>query len=214
MPFKPSHALFAAGLFLSAAQAGAVTITFDELAEGATLSNQYAAMGAVFSPNAFTGAGGPSGEGWATNTDMTITSIDTGDVGGLGTPSLVSGNVLHSFGGWLNEDGDGSFSINFSTPVNSVSVDFAGVAAPGDVQLFAYNGSTLLGSIAGTEPNGQFTLSFAATSITRVAVTPGSFDDWVGVDNVVFAPVPEPTSYALMGLGVAALLAYRRRARA
>ncbi|MDQ2779320.1 MAG: PEP-CTERM sorting domain-containing protein [Pseudomonadota bacterium] len=213
MTFKTTHAAIALGLFLGAAQAGAVTITFDELAEGTTLSNQYAAMGAVFSPNAFTGAGGPSGQDWATNTDMTITSIDTGDVGGLGTPSLVSGNVLHSFGGWLNEDGDGSFSIDFSTPVNSVSMDFAGVATPADVQLFAYNGATLLGTVAGTVTTGQFTLSFAAASITSVAVTPGSFDDWVGVDNVVFAPVPEPASYLLMGLGLATLLAFRHRSR-
>ena len=38
---------------------------------------------------------------------------------------------------------------------------------------------------------GQFTLGFAAASITSVAVRPGTFDDWVAVDNLVFAPVPE-----------------------
>ena len=60
---------------------------------------------------------------------------------------------------------------------------------------------------------GQFTLSFSAASITSVRVTPGWFNDWVGVDNVVFAPVPEPATYAMMALGLAALLAFRRRAR-
>ena len=215
MSFRSTRAVFAASLLLGAAQAGAGNITFDDLAEGTTLSNQYAGLGAIFAPNAFSGPGGPSGNGWATNTDMTVTSSVTGDVGGLGTPPLVSGNVLHSFNGWLGESGDASFSILFSTPVNMVSMDFAGVGNPADVQLFAYNGTTLLGSVAGGPvlTGGQFTLSFSAASITSVAVTPGSYNDWVAVDNVVFAPIPEPATFALMGLGLAALVAFRRRGR-
>lgn len=212
MVFKPIQAAIAASLFLAAVQASAVTLTFDDLAEGATLSNQYAALGAVFSPNAFSGSGGPTGD-WATNTDMTIVSSTGSDVGGLGTPSLVSGNILHSFSGWLDENGDASFTISFGTAVSSVWMDFAGVSTPADVRLFAYNGATLLGSVAGSVLTGQFTLGYSAASITSVAVTPGTYNDWVGVDNVVFAPVPEPATYAMMGLGVAALLTFRRRVR-
>jgi hypothetical protein len=45
-----------------------------------------------------------------------------------------------------------------------------------------------------------------------VAVRPGTFDDWVAVDNLVFAPVPETSTYAMMALGLAALgIAARRR---
>lgn len=213
MSFRLTHAAIATGLYVAAAQAGALTLTFDDLTVGTTLSNQYATLGVIFAPNAFIGAGSPNGT-WATNTDMTIVDSAGGDVSDLGTPSLVSGNLLRSFDGWLDEDGDASFSIHFGGPVSSVSMDFAGVFAPGDVQLFAYNGATLLGSVAGTV-TGQFTLSFSAASITSVSVTPGSYNDWVGVDNVNFTPaqVPEPATYAMMGLGVAALLAFRRRVR-
>lgn len=197
---------------LAATPSWAVTISFNDLAVGAVLSNQYAAQGVNFSANAFTGPGSSSsGQAWATNTDMTIVSSTGGDVGGLGTPPLVSGNVLRSFAGWLDENGDPSFLISFSTPVTSMSLDFAGVFGSADVTLWAYDGATLLGTVSGTS-GGQLTLGFAAASITSVAVRPGTFDDWVAVDNLVFAPVPETSTYAMMALGLAALgIAARRR---
>ena len=220
MPFKFSAAL--AATLLLASQAQAVTITFDDLAAGTTLANQYASQGVTFSANAFTGAGSSgSGQPWATNTDMTIVSITGGstEVGALGTPALASGNVLHRYNGWLAEDGDPSFWINFSTPVSSVSLTVAGLGgnlyAP-DTRVFVYDGNTLLTTLTAALPNasvGQLDLSFAAANITRVAVAPGSYNDWVAVDNLVFAPVPEPGTYGLMalGLGAVGLAALRRR---
>ena len=210
---KPLFSMLGSAVLLATAPAGAVTLTFEDLAVGTILSNQYAASGAVFSANAFTGPGSStSGEPWATNTDMTIVSSAGTDIGGLGSPTLVSGNILRSFAGWLSEDGDASFKVSFTTPVNSFSAAFAGVSTSADVTLYAYNGSSLLGTVSGTA-TGQFVLSFAAASITSVAVRPGSFNDWVGVDNITFAPVPEPGTYALMAMGVG-LLAFRLRGRA
>jgi len=207
-------------LVLAAGHASAVTITFDELATGTSLSNQYAGMGVTFSANAFSGAGSSgSGQPWASNTDMTIVSIAGGstEVGGLGTPALVSGNVLHRYNGWLTEDGDPSFLISFATPVTSVSLDFAGLGgnlyAP-DSRIFVYNGATLLATVGATLPSasvGQLTLSYAAANITSVAVAMGSYDDWVGVDNLVFAPVPEPVTYGLMSLVLLAVAAAAKR---
>lgn len=213
---KTTFAAAAAGLLLAAGQASAVTITFDDLAEGAVLSNQYA--GVTFSANAFVDPTPSPTGGWATNTDMTITSSVSGDVGGLGTPALVSGNVLHAFGniytsaGWLSEDGDPSFLITFASPINSISAAFAGVSTPADVHLIAYNGATQIGDVTSAVTTGQFTLSFAAASITSVAITPGSFNDWVGVDNITYtaAAVPEVSTYAMMALGMG-LLAFKRR---
>jgi hypothetical protein len=148
--------LTAATLLLAVLDTGATTITLDDLAVGTTLSTQYS--GVVFSPNAFSGAGAPDGN-WATNTDMTVVSTTGSDVGVLGTPSLVSGNILRSFGGWSNENGDPSFRVSFAAAIDSFSADFAGVDTPADVRLFAYNGSSLLGSVVGSS-TGQFTLSF------------------------------------------------------
>ncbi|MCV2367858.1 PEP-CTERM sorting domain-containing protein [Roseateles oligotrophus] len=193
------------------ARADTTVITFEDLVEGALLSTQYSALGVTFSANAFSGAGSSSStQPWAGNTDMTITATD---LGGLGSPPLVSGKMLHSFNGWVAEDGDASFWINFSAPVGSVSMDFAGISKASDVRLFAYNGTSLLGVVSATALTGQQTLSFSAAAITKVAVAPGSHDDWVGVDNIKFAPaaaVPEPTSHALMAIGLMALLAKRR----
>jgi hypothetical protein len=204
----------------AASAADPVRITFDAddpiggLAEGATLSDQYAAFGVTFAPNAFSGPGGPVTD-WATNTDMTIATSPAGDVGGLGSPSLVSGNVLHSYGGWLDEDGDPSFGAYFSQGVSSFSADFAGVFYPDSVVLYAYNGSTLLGTASSVIESGQFTLSFSsATPITSVVVNNGAYDDWVGVDNITFtavSAVPEPSTYAMFGLGLGLLGVVRRK---
>lgn len=206
-------AAVATGLSLAAAQAGATTLSFNELAAGTTLANQYAALGAVFTPNAFTGPGSSaSGEPWATNTHMTVVSSQGPDVGSVGSSTLVGGNVLRSRPGWLSENGDASFRVSFSTPVTSFSADFADVTEFADVTIWAYNGTALLGSVSGTAA-GDFTLSYAAAAITSVAIRPGNYFDYVAVDNITFAPVPEPGSYLLMGLGLAVLALRRRRHR-
>jgi hypothetical protein len=218
---KTVFAAAVTGLLLAAGQASATLIDFNSLSEGTVLSNQYA--GVTFSANAFTGLGGPT-KNWATNTDMTITGSLSGDAGNLGLPSLVSGNLLRALGtglgpydgaGWLAENGDPSFSVTFSMAISSISVDFAGVSTPADVRLIAYNGTTLLGEAplsTITATPAQFTLSFSAASITKVAIVPGSFLDWVGVDNINYttAPVPEVSTYAMMALGMG-LLAFKRR---
>ena len=207
-----TRALFA-GLLIgcSTLSAGSITISFDAgdpiggLAVGTILSNQYAATtGATFSPNAFTGAGGPTGS-WATNTGLQIVSSTGGDVGGLGTPSLVSGNILRSFNDWLSENGDPSFAISFATPVLDFSATFAGIATSASTRIFAYNGTTLLTTVAAAA-GGQQTLSISGFGdITSVVVTPGDFNDWVGVDNVSFTPdagVPEPATLGMVGSAV------------
>jgi hypothetical protein len=204
------HALALAALTATTIDAGATIINFDNLAVGTTLSSQYA--GVVFSPNALVGSG------YATNTDMTIVSATGADVGfGLGLPNLVSGNVLRSFSAWLNETGDPSFRITFASAINSFSADFAGVFAASDVQLLAYDGTTLLSTVVGTSNNEQFTLSTAGNHITSVVVLPGTLEDYVVVDNVQYnaavAAVPEPSTWALSAFGLAFVGWAKRRRR-
>ena len=207
---QPWPAVLASICVWVAAPAAAATLTFDGLPVGTTLASDY--PGVLFSPNAFSGPGtSSSGADWATNTDMTIVDSAGGDVGGLGTPALVGGHLLRSFAGWASEDGDPSFLITFSAPIASITITFAGVTWPADVRLQAYNGATYLGVIVGTSADAQFTLTFSAASITSVAVAPGSFDDWVGVDNINYTPaVPEPAAWTLLAAGLGAL-ALRRR---
>ena len=212
---KTFLAVAAAGFLAMAGSAAATTITFDDLAIGTTLSNQYSGQGVTFSANAFSGAGGPTGN-WATNTNLTIVSATGSDVGSLGTPSLVGGNLLRSFVGWLGENGDPSFLISFGSAVNSVNLDFAGVAIPSSTRLFVYNGAALLGVVTGSV-KGQFTLGYSAASITSIGVTPGDFSDWVGVDNLTYTlaggPVPEPATWGLMLVGFGGLGTVLRRRR-
>jgi len=215
--------LFLATSALAGAPANAVptVITFDAgdpiggLGVGAVLGSQYAGYGVTFAPNAFTGSGGPTGN-WATNTTMSVVSSSGTDVGGLGNPSLVSGNMLRAFNGWLNEDGDPSFSAFFSGGINSFSADFAGVSTPADVRVLAYQGGTLLGTVVGSTV-GQFNLAFASSVLfDRIVIVPGSFSDWVGIDNITFdrsapADVPEPATMAIMALGLTGMAFARRR---
>lgn len=195
---------------------GSYLIDFENLSVGDTLDSQYAAWGVTFSASPYTGADSPTG-GWATNTDLTIVAVGGGDTGGLGTPSLVSGKILHSFGAWLNEDGDASILLTFSSPISAISVDFAGIATPSStgLDIFSTTGDyiTTVSATAG----GQQTLSYTGTNVGFVVLTPGDYNDWVGIDNisyVVAAAVPEPETYGMLALGLGVLaIAARRRQR-
>lgn len=209
-------------LLASTTSAQTFNLTFDPgdpiggLTVGTTLSNQYAAFGVSFTANAFSGAGGPTGN-WAANTDLTVVSSTGTDVGGLGTPALVSGNIIRSFDGWLNEDGDSSLTASFTVPVSSVSVTFAGISSAASTRIFALDSSNnILGTVV-APGTGQQTLTFTAgpgQTISTLQVTPGDFNDWVGFDNFSYtvAAVPEPSTIALVALtGVGIVAAIRRR---
>lgn len=190
---------------------GSYLIDFENLAVGATVDTQYSAWGVTFQANAY------SGGNWATNTDMTVVAVGGGNTGALGTPLLVGGNILHAFSGWLNEDGDASFALAFATPITQISIDFAGIATPSStgIDIFTPDG-TYVTSVFATA-TGQQTLTYTGSNIGFVGVTPGDFNDWVGVDNISFtfaAAVPEPETYGMLALGLGILgFVVRRRQR-
>jgi hypothetical protein len=198
---------------LFASNAFATLITFDELSEGEILSNQYAGLGVNFSAGhvPIAGLSSPTGT-FATNTSMEVTSATGTDVGALGEPNLVSGNVLHSFSGFLSEDGDPSFTITFNNAIDSVSLDFAGVAVPSSSRLIAVSGGSIVASVEATTSNIQETLSLTGIYVNEIIVTPGEFFDWACVDNLRFTEaVPEPASMVILGGAALAAISRRRK---
>jgi hypothetical protein len=200
----------------SVASAQTFNIDFNSLTEGAVVSNQFAgATGATFSPGGFSGAGGPTGT-WATNTGMAVTANDVGGFG-AGSPA-PTGMLLHHFSDWLAEDGDGVFTIDFSSPITSFSATFAGIATPASTRIFAFNSSNAqIGLVSASGSNGVQRLSLnGLANATKIIVTPGDFNDWVGVDDISFtlaagAAAPEPGSLALLGLVALPGIALLRR---
>ncbi len=195
-----------------AASANATLIDFNSLAEGTIVSNQFAGVtfaagtGGLTVPNAVS-----TTQGFATNTGLGVTLTD---LGGLGTPNLMSGMVLHRFNAdWLAEDGDPVFVMTFTGNVTDISIDFNGMSTPASTGIFAYAGGSMVASIFATSTTGGQTLSLTGlTGVTQIAVTPGDFGDWVGVDNINYtvSTVPEPASFAVLGLGALALIRRRR----
>jgi len=191
----------------------ATSINFDDgaVSEGSTLSNQYAGLGVTF----VSGANGHSvpnwsgtSQGFATSTDLTITSTDVG--GGLGSP--MSGKLVHSFGGWLNEDGDPVFTMIFSGDVTSFSLYAGGIFDAGATGLYAFNaGGTQIGSVVAAGTNVQKLDLGALAGAREIVMTIGDFGDWVGADNIEFQMVPEPFTMATLGLGLAAMLRRRNK---
>jgi hypothetical protein len=163
------------------------TITFDEvgLASGTVVTNQYAGLGV-----SFTGT-------WQNNT-----------YGGV-FPN-ISGGALTDFQPNFCPCGP-TFEIAFTNPVSAAV--FAFVTNPGTSTLTSYLGATLVESANfSTGGNGEFT-GFTGSFFDRIVVSPGGGNFASVIDNLEFNTVPEPTTLALLGAGLVALRARRRRAR-
>jgi hypothetical protein len=197
-----------------AGNALAVVITFDESgrADGDILSNQYAGVTFSAGLGGATGVTDPvvTGEGFATNTSLELTTTDIG----AGVTAPISGRLLHSFGGWLSEDGDPVIRIDFADPINAISIDFGGVFNPASTGIYAINGSNAAVASAFASATGSSTVSLSGFGqVSSIVVTLGDFGDWVGADNINYTPVPvpEPMTMGALGLGVAALLRRRKK---
>ena len=209
------------------AQTASHLITFDTdakgnaIAEGTTIAEQYAAWGAHFVPNVVSGPSDSYGDFFGTNTDMTATATDF-DPNWLSyadTTDLPTGNILHGFTGYNNENGDPNFWISFDRPTINVSLDLYGAVADDLYGLDANLNFVSFGKLT-------FSPTFASAHVTldsndsiRYLVIAGStdsfnYDAWTGVDNIRFTSVPEPGSVAmLLGISVAGVGCFWRRRR-
>ena len=143
--------------------------------------------------------------------------------GGTGTAGHVPVGV-----GVLTEGGDEHFTVTFDTALGFVAMD---VLLNGltdtrpDVDIVPYikffNGSTLLGTVSWTNENDRRFLGFIGDSdVTSFEFfTYGGSRINTGIDNLVggslrTSSVPEPGTFALLGLGLAGLGLSRRRGAA
>ena len=219
-----SLSAFVIGGFLGwSASASAVVVNFDNgsVVAGNMLSNQYASQGVTFA------AGGgqyqgvvdpPTGSSFATNTDLTISQSSAS----LGEGAPLSGLVLRSEAGFNQENGNPVFTMTFSAPLATLSLDFGDVTsayqyAPAIFALQPNNNAVQIALEPGTQ-NGTSTAVGIPTGVTKIIVVPGGSDDFVAVDNLNYtfaaaAGVPEPTSIAasLVGLGLLGFVWKRRQ---
>jgi hypothetical protein len=95
--------------------------------------------------------------------------------------------------------------IAAGNPVQLEIVGWTGTATDFP-SAFAAGGNVLLGWAGDTKSGGMFTwLNDTGTAQTAATLTAGAFN------GLVLAPIPEPSTFALAGLGAAALLIFRRR---
>jgi len=163
----------------------------------------------------------------------TTVSADTLDFSGLplgpqGTTVLVLPNAtITSFGSNLYVGAAGidheicaltgggnceaDLKVDFSTAVNSLSFVASGYN-PGDhVDVNIFDGATLLGTV-GLSSDGLVDLS-AFSHVTSLYMDDSSTGAGFAYDHFVFAPVPEPETYAMLlaGLGLLGFVARRRK---
>jgi hypothetical protein len=152
-----------------------------------------------------------------TNNGLTAAFSGSGAVCASGSQlSSLYGNVLIQ--GYCDASGPGAIAIAFSQPLSSLSFDFATAGGANSIVVEEFSGGTELSTTGfnSTVPpsyyNGE---GFVALS--------GNFDgvvitslDYIALDNLdavpTTAPMPEPSSLALLGtsvIGAAGLL--RRR---
>jgi hypothetical protein len=181
---------------------GGTVITFDDVPAirlGNNLSDvireEYAGLGVHFNRDGrFSGI-----------VRMGLSQGDPGnwDLEGSNGPQFLGHNVYGRTG-----------LIEFDWPVMSFKIDAAHAHDVGvqNLTFRAYDATGLLESVTlpSSVPGVWQTISLSAAGITRIEYSSGqSF----ALDNMVFAPVPEPSTLALLSVGSLGLLAYVWRRR-
>ena len=207
-----------AGLAVMSAAAGAQAMTFTEgFDDVASLpSNGWALVNA---------SSAPVGTDWFQGNPGVFTAAAGADDAYIAASFLSTDNPTGAISNWLMTPAlllDGTSTVSFQ--VRTAGEDFLDslevrLSTSGDSTSVADFG-TLLGSFSASSATGWVGLSFAVGALTGVTEGRIGFrylvDDvsvngsYIGIDSVSITAVPEPGTYLLMGLGVAALLLRRR----
>jgi hypothetical protein len=189
-------AAFLCAAALASANASAVSIDFETLADGSAVTNQFTGAGLTFSNAISLKAGFSLNE--------------------LEFPPH-SGSVV------VSDDG-GPMTLLFSSPVTQVSAFFT-YAMPLtltawdaldvllDSTLSLYSTNAALSGDPGSSPNEFLQLAFAS-GISKLTVTGDAGGGSFVLDDLSFTPtavpIPEPATAVLMAVALAGLLARRR----
>lgn len=178
-------AAIAMGSTMALAPAQGAVVSFDGFTPATTCLPAITTDGLSFAPLSANCAGV-----WSSN-----------PVSSNGTPGLIYG-----FGSMqMTADGGGSFVLSsFLAGISWYSTQTTATIG----YTFDLTGG---GTANGTFDIGRgFALYSFDKSITKATFT-GLSDGYVAMDNVTFNRVPEPGTFALLGLGIAGLVASRKR---
>lgn len=147
---------------------------------------------------------------------MTITRLGGESIEVASRSSYPGSWGMHALSPFLDHFG-GAFLLTFSTPISSIKVD-VGDFAPSDDDSFTLTAGSGMdsGSQSGSDGFPTFhTLMVDGVSTTTAVLSGGSasFPQSVFWDNIEVTPVPEPSTYALLAVGLAGVGFVARRRR-
>jgi hypothetical protein len=214
-----THVQVYAGLVLAAAAAGAQADTV--LAESFDDVAALTASGWV-QLNASTA---PLGTGWFQGNSGIFPAASGAADAYVAANFLGTGSASGAVSNWLMTpvltlDGSSTLSFLVRTAgdgfLDKLEVRFSGNGASTSVADFG----TLLGSFQASTSTGWVGLSYSLLGLDAptsgrlafryVVDNVSTAGNYIGIDDVAVTAVPEPATYGLMGLGVAALLLRRR----
>jgi len=164
---------------------------------------------------------------WTSPTDSTLiyVPVNTGYAELLAAattaaaPTVPIGSSLET---WLSTSAPGWAAVA-TTPINlaagwfnggTVTITGIGAGASAQYMLIGWTGSSATWDVAYSTTGAMLGESAVFTTTTANPTstppgTPSSLTTFTG--PLVFSPIPEPSTFALAGLGLAALLVFRRR---
>ena len=169
-----------------------------------TLITYGAASGGTFGTGLVQGTGNPGGGNWTIGIYSVAGSsaaAQNAAMAGDGGYGLVTGMFLETETAVLIGGSPGLFGpVNVTTGTGLTST-FSGA---GTFVLVAYNGA----NYGASQVRGHSAaFQMAANALPSTPLVTGAF----GSTFAVVGPVPEPSTFALAGLGLAGLLIFRRR---